>query len=52
MLGLSNEESELVKNVINFLDSQDQNESTLAKQRFECLTVLGDAISRYPSVRE
>jgi len=52
MLRLSNDETDLVKEVISFLDSQDQKESLLAEQRFECLAALGEAISQYPSVRE
>jgi hypothetical protein len=36
----------------DLLDSQNHEESDLVKQRFECLNMLGAAISRYPSVRE
>lgn len=52
MLGLSDDETDLVKTVVKFLDSRDCEETALVKRRFECLALLGDAISQYPSVRE
>ena len=52
MLELNNEETALVERIKNYLDSKDQEESTLVMQRFGCLKTLGEAISQYPSVRE
>ena len=52
MLELNDEEKDLVKRVGDYLDSRDQEESRLITQRFECLDALGEAISRYPSVRD
>jgi len=52
MLGLNDDELDLVKKIENFLDSRDTEESALVKRRFECLSMLGLAISQYPSVRE
>ena len=52
MLGLNGEESDLVKKIEDYLDSQDSGECALVKRRFECLDMLGNAISQYPSVRE
>jgi hypothetical protein len=52
MLGLNGEEIEIVEKIELFLDSNFPEESALVKQRFECLNALGEAISRYPSVRE
>jgi hypothetical protein len=52
MLGLSREEIELVEKIELFFDSKNPQESALVRHRFECLNALGDAISKYPSVRE
>ena len=52
MLGLSDEESVLLKKIEDHLDSQDPEESALVKRRFKCLNMLGEAVSQYPSVRE
>jgi len=52
MLGLNQEEIDLVAKVEIFLDSNFPEESALVKNRFECLNALGEAISKYPSVRE
>jgi len=52
MLGLNREEIELVEKIVLFFDSRNPEESALVRNRFECLNALGDAISRYPSVRE
>jgi hypothetical protein len=52
MLGLSREEIELVEKIELFFDSRNPEESALIRHRFECLNALGEAISRYPSVRE
>jgi hypothetical protein len=52
MLRLNDEETGLVKRIEEYLDSKDHEEAALVKQRFECLSLLGHAISQYPSVRE
>jgi hypothetical protein len=52
MLKLNEVEIGLVESISAHLDSQDHEEYTLVKQRFECLDILGAAVSRYPSVRE
>ena len=52
MLELNSEEKDLVASIEDYLDSQDHEESDLAKQRFTCLNALGAAISQYPSVRD
>jgi len=52
MLKLNDEETALVEQVKNYLDSQAPKESALVTTRFQCLDSLGAAISRYPSVRD
>jgi hypothetical protein len=52
MLELNEEEKFLVERITACLDSQNHEESSLVKQRFNCLNALGMAISQYPSVRE
>ena len=52
MLGLNDEEQDLVKKIESFLELQHPEDSVLVKRIFECLGRLGDAISQYPSVRE
>lgn len=52
MLDLNNEEKDLVEKIGIYLDSRDSQESALVRHRFDCLAVLGAAISRFPSVRE
>ena len=52
MLELSVEEIDLVEKIETHIQSQNLEEYTLVKQRFECLKNLGEAISQYPSVRE
>ena len=52
MLKLTDEETGLLDRIGLYLDSQDRDGSELVKQRFQCLDVLGQAISQFPSVRE
>ena len=52
MLELSQDETRLVQSIVQYLDSQNPEESALVKRRFECLDTLGTAISQYPSIRE
>jgi len=52
MLGLNEDELDLVKKIEEYLSSRDNDERTLVKRRFECLNMLGVAISQFPSVRE
>ena len=52
MLKLNDDEIDLVEKIEVYLDSQDSGESTLVRQRFECLDSLGAAISNFPSIRE
>ena len=52
MLKLTEEEANLVDNIVIFLESQGSEEKTLVKQRFKCLNTLGQAVSQYPSIRE
>jgi len=52
MLQLNDEETALVESIRNYLDSENQEESKLVKQRFDCLEKLGSAVSQNPSVRD
>jgi len=52
MIALNDDETGLVERIRVYLDSRDPEESALVKRRFECLNMLGEAISQYPSVRE
>ena len=52
MLGLSDEEKDLLEKIEVFLGKQNPEESALVKKRFEILDTLGMAISQFPSVRE
>ena len=52
MLELNQDETCLVEKITSYLDTHDPEEGALVKQRFECLSTLGKAVSQYPSVRE
>ena len=52
MLGLDNDEIDLVEKIEAYLASRDLQESGLVKHRIECLNALGASISNYPSIRE
>ena len=52
MLELNDEEINLVRRVEKYLEKRNLDESSLVKNRFECLKKLGIAISQYPSVRD
>lgn len=51
-LALSEEEELLVEQVVSLLRSCDPLEAELVERRFQDLHALGEAISRFPSVRE
>jgi hypothetical protein len=51
MLVIKNEEEQLIKEIEAALESRKAEEARLISERFDCLRNLGDAISRYPSVR-
>jgi hypothetical protein len=52
MLVLKDTEERLVGEVETYLDRVSPEEGALARQRFECLRRLGEAISQYPSVKD
>jgi hypothetical protein len=52
MLVLKDIEEGLVGEVEAYLDTVNPEEGALARRRFECLRSLGEAISRYPSVKD
>jgi hypothetical protein len=52
MLVLKESEEHLVEEVGVYLNTSYPDESVLAHQRFQCLRNLGEAISRYPSVKD
>jgi hypothetical protein len=52
MLKLNDEEYCLVEEIKRYLDTRDSEEGALVKRKFECLDILGEAISNYPSVRD
>ena len=52
MLELSDYETDLVEKTKTYIFSHNHEDHALVEQRFENLQILGEAISRYPSVRE
>jgi hypothetical protein len=52
MVALKEDESRLVEEIGAYLDSKTPEDGKLVRERFVCLEGLGEAVSRYPSVRE
>jgi hypothetical protein len=51
-VALRADESRLVEEIAAYLDVELPGEARVARERFACLQGLGEALSRYPSVRE
>jgi hypothetical protein len=51
MLVLKEHEAQLVEEVEAYIASRNPEEGTLIRERFGCLRGLGEAISRYPSIK-
>ena len=52
MLDLKDNEKKLLREIENYLDTQNLDEYKLVKQRFGSLKKLGEVISDFPSIRE